>query len=135
MLADHGDNIKRHPRRMFCLEAITVAPRHWHRGTLPKWLSSARAHSTHSPFDITDSGRGGVGAFRMRCHVLSALCLGWGWGGGLQSALTLCSPVIPLRCLGNVVWLPAEGSGGVNSPNPSWKGEEGRPGLLWFPGV
>lgn len=36
----------------------------------------------------------------MRCHVLSPLCQG---GGGLQSALTLCSPVIPLRCFGNMV--------------------------------
>ena len=79
--------------------------------------------------------RGDGGTFRMRCHVLSPLCLGEGGEGGLQSALTLCSPVIPLPCFRNVVWLPAEGSGGVNSPNPSWKGEEGRPGLLWLSGV
>lgn len=58
-----------------------------------------------------------------------------GWWSGLQSALTLCSPAFPLHCFANVVWLPAEGSGGVNfPPNPSWKGEEGRPGLLRFPG-
>lgn len=64
----------------------------------------------------------------MRCHVLSLLCRGWG-GGGLQSALTLCSPAIPLLCFGNVVWLPAEGSGGVNSPKSQL---ERRGGETWF---
>ena len=52
-----------------------------------------------------------------------------GWWSGLQSALTLCSPAIPLPCFGTVVWLPAEGSGGVNSPKSQL---ERRGGETWF---